>query len=164
MKLIIAVALFSLSSVLLAQTQKEITTKNLDLGNIRSDTKFVLKITPQTPEKVRIYVNYQYRFTSKEIAHVYVGGNGNLGFSTRTAYSELYDSKQKISLDISDSSVFSKNDELHVVLNVSKPSKNSHWININVGLQDAKGNTVSGGRKLLGILGRSYRVVANQCE
>ena len=163
-KQIIAILLFAFSTGAFSQEYKDLTSETIDLGNIRSATKFVLKITPQTPEKVKINFNYQYRFASEEIAQVYVGGNGNLGFSTRTTYSDLYDSKQKVSLDISDSTVFLKNEELQVILDVSKPSKNSHWIKVEVSLQDAKGNTVSGGRKLLGILGRSYKVEANQCE
>jgi hypothetical protein len=163
-KQIIAILLFAFSTSAFTQDYKDLISETIDLGNIRSATKFVLKVTPQTPDKVKIHFNYQYRFTSEEIAQVYVGGNGNLGFSTRTTYSDLYDSKQKVTLDISDSTVFSKNDELQVILNVSKPSKNSHWIKVEVSLQDAKGNTVSGGRKLLGILGRSYKIEAIQCE
>lgn len=158
-----AVILLAFSLGAFAQTHKELTSDHLDLGDIRSTTKFVLKITPQTPEKVKIHFNYQYRFASEEISQVYVGGNGNLGFSTRTTYSDLYDSKQKVSLDLSDSTVFSKNDALLVVLEVSKPSKNSHWIKVDVSLQDAKGNIISGGRKLLGLLGRSYKIEASQC-
>lgn len=163
-KQIMAILLFAFSTGAFTQDHKVLSSETIDLGNVRSATKFVLKITPQTPEKVKINFNYQYRFASEEFDQVYVGGNGNLGFSTRTTYSDLYDSKQKVSLDISNSTVFSKSDDLQIVLDVSKPSKNSHWIKVEVSLQDAKGNTVSGGRKLLGILGRSYKIEAIQCE
>ena len=142
MKLLIAAIFIVLSSSVFSQTHKELTQESLNLGDIRGTQKIVLKITPNTPEKVKILFNYQYRFTSQEIDHVYVGPTGNLGFSTRNTYSEIYDSKQKVAIDIADSTVFSKSEDLFVVLDVSKPHKNTHWVKVDVSLLEDRKSVV----------------------
>jgi hypothetical protein len=65
--------------------------------------------------------------------------------------------------DISESSVRS-GDELDLLVEISKPNQNAHGIKVVVTLKDAKGNIVSGGRKLLGLLGRSYQIQQEACQ
>jgi hypothetical protein len=51
-----------------------------------------------------------------------------------------------------------------VIIEIDRPNKNMHHLNVVVSLKDAKGNIVSGGRKLLGLLGRSYKISEEACD
>ena len=86
-----------------------------------------------------------------------------MGYSTRVSSSDNYDADSKLVFDISESSV-SRGDQLDLLVEISKPNQNAHGIEVVVTLKDAKGNVVSGGRKLLGLLGRSYKVTESICD
>jgi len=157
--LTLLVLLFSLNSF--AQKATVVNAKVVDLGDMRGMNKFVLKINPQSPEQFKIVFNYKYNFESQEIGEVFVGAGGSLGFSTRTSYSETYENKQKILIDLSESSVVKEGEELELVLDINRPNKNMHGLKILVTLKDAKGNRIEGGKKLLGLLGRSYSIISD---
>lgn len=163
MKLLIAllVTLFSLSSF--AQKVHQVNGSVIDLGDMRGKNKFILKIDAGSPEEFKVKFNYKYNFVSQEIGSVFVGPSGDLGFSTRSVSSETYENKSKIAFDIGESSV-TRGDSLEVIIEIDRPNKNMHHLNVVVSLKDAKGNIVSGGRKLLGLLGRSYKISEEACD
>ncbi len=144
----------------------EVNSNVVDLGVVtetygKSIKRVLLKISPQSPKEFKVKFNYKYRFTSKELDSVVLTPGGFGGFSTRTV-SESFEADEIIRFDTSESSV-QVGDDLEVIIEISKPNQNIHGIKVAVKLVDEKGNTVDGGRKLLGLLGRSYKIKAN-CE
>ena len=151
-----------------AQQVIEVNSREIDLGEIRetmglSTKRVLLKVSVSSPEEFKVKFNYKYRFVSHELDNVFVGANGNLGYSTRVSSSDNYDADTKLVFDISESSV-SRGDQLDLLVEISKPNQNAHGIKVVVTLKDAKGNVVSGGRKFLGLLGRSYKVTESICD
>ncbi len=156
--------LFLCSVSAFAQQSIEVSSNVVDLGSVTETygtrPKIVtLKITPNSPKEFKVKFNYKYRFTSKELDSVILTPGGFGGFTTRTT-SESFDADETLRFDISDSSV-QLGDELELVVEISKPNQNIHGIKVAVKLVEDRGNTVDGGRKLLGLLGRSYHVKAN---
>ena len=163
---VVFLLLQSLSSF--AQQVIEVNSREIDLGEIRetlglSTKRVLLKVSASSPEEFKVKFNYKYRFVSHELDNVFVGANGNLGYSTRVSSSDNYDADTKLVFDISESSV-SRGDQLDLLVEISKPNQNAHGIKVVVTLKDAKGNVVSGGRKLLGLLGRSYKIQQEVCQ
>lgn len=153
--------LLSLNSF--AQKVHQVSGDVLDLGDMRGTEKFVLKIDPNTPEEFKVKFNYKYNFVSQELSNVFIGPSGDLGFSTRSVSSETYENKTKLVFDIGESSAV-RGDSLELLVEISRPNKNMHHLDVVVTLRDSKGNVVSGGRKLLGLLGRSYKVSEKLCD
>lgn len=165
MKTLFAILLL-ISANLYAQSI-EVKSKLVDLGEIRetlgdSTRKVVLKINGSTPKEFKVKFNYKYRFTSEKLDHVFVTPSGDLSFSTRPEYSELMDNDGKISIDVEESTE-AQGEEVELILEISKPNKNIHGVKVNLAVVGEK-NTVSGGKTLMGILGRSYKVKALDCE
>ncbi len=168
MKLFFVVFLLLQSLSSFAQQVIEVNSREIDLGEIRetlglSTKRVLLKVSASSPEEFKVKFNYKYRFVSHELDNVFVGANGNLGYSTRVSSSDNYDADTKLVFDISESSV-SRGDQLDLLVEISKPNQNAHGIKVVVTLKDAKGNVVSGGRKFLGLLGRSYKVTESICD
>lgn len=162
-KLLLCALSFVLSFGALAQKVHQVSGDVIDLGEMRGTQKFVLKIDANSPDEFKVKFNYKYNFVSQELSSVFVGPSGELGWSTRSVSSETYENKTKLMFDISESTV-ARGDTLELLVEVSRPNKNMHHLKVVVSLRDAKGNEVSGGRKLLGLLGRSYKVSAQGCS
>jgi hypothetical protein len=144
----------------------EVSSKVVDLGVVtetygKSVKRVLLKISPESPKEFKVKFNYKYRFTSKELDSVIVTPGGFGGFSTRTV-SESFEANEILRFDASESSA-QMGDDLAVIIEISKPNQNIHGIKVAVKLVEEKGNTIDGGRRLLGLLGRSYKIKAN-CE
>ena len=144
----------------------EVKSKEVDLGIVtetygKSIKRVLLKITPDSPKEFKVKFNYKYRFTSKELDSVILTPGGFGGFSTRTV-SESYEANEVLRFDASESSA-QMGDDLEVMIEISKPNQNIHGIKVAVKLVEEKGNTVEGGKRLLGLLSRSYKIKAN-CE
>jgi hypothetical protein len=151
-----------------AQQVIEVKSKMIDLGEVRetmglSFKKIILKLSAESPEEFKVKFNYKYRFVSQELSAIFVGPSGNLTYSTRSVSSETYEADSKLDFDISESSA-AKGEHLELMVEISKPNQNSHGIKVVVNLIDAKGNIISGGRKLLGLLGRSYKIHQEACQ
>ena len=160
--------LMLLTSNVFAQQSIEVISPLIDLGEIHetmglSTKKISLKISASSPEEFKVKFKYKYRFVSHELDNVFVGPNGSLSYSTRASSSETYEADTKLVFDIGESSVH-RGDELDLLVEISKPNQNAHGIKVEVTLKDAKGNIVSGGRKLLGLLGRSYKIQQEACQ
>jgi hypothetical protein len=163
---VVFLLLQSLSSF--AQQVIEVKSKIIDLGVVRetiglSTKKIILKLSSESPEEFKVKFNYKYRFVSQELDALFVGASGNLSFSTHSVSSETYEADSKLVFDISESSAV-KGEDLELMVEISKPNQNSHGIKVVVNLIDAKGNIISGGRKLLGLLGRSYKIQEEACQ
>jgi hypothetical protein len=163
---VVFLLLQSLSSF--AQQVIEVKSEMIDLGEVRetmglSTKKISLKISGSSPEEFRVKFKYKYRFVSHELDNVFVGPNGSLSYSTRASSSETFEADTKLVFDIGESSAH-RGDELDLLVEISKPNQNAHGIKVVVTLKDAKGNVVSGGRKLLGLLGRSYKIHQEACQ
>ena len=168
MKLFFIVFLLLQSLSSFAQQVIEVNSKMIDLGEVRetmglSTKKIILKLSAGSPEEFKVKFNYKYRFVSQELDALFVGASGNLSYSTHSVSSETYEADSKLVFDISESSAI-KGEDLEVMVEISKPNQNSHGIKVVVNLIDAKGNVISGGRKLLGLLGRSYTIKQEACQ
>ncbi len=161
MKALLLTLVMTLSMAALA-APIEVTSGLVELGEVRetlgdSTRKVTLKLGPSTPEKFKVKFSYKYKFTSTEIASAYVGANGQLGILTRPGPSEYYDGKQTLYFDVQESTL-SEGGELLVLIEISKPNKNTHGVKVVSTLVDAKDDVISGHKKLLGLLGRSYTI------
>lgn len=163
LKLLVLSLSLILSMGALAQKVHQVSGEVIDLGDMRGTQKFVLKIDGNSPEEFKVKFNYKYNFVSQELNGVFVAPSGDLGFMTRPVSSETYENKTKLVFDIAESTV-ARGETLELLVEVSRPNKNMHHLKVDVSLRDAKGNVVSGGRKLLGLLGRSYKVSAQECS
>lgn len=163
LKLLICSLTLLLSFGAFAQKVHQVSGEVLDLGDMRGTSKFVLKLDSSTPKEFKVKFNYKYQFVSQELNGVFVGPSGDLAFSTRPVSSETYENKSKLVFDIEESTVMN-GDDLELLIEVSRPNKNMHHLKVVVSLRDAKGNVVSGGRRLLGLLGRSYKISAQGCS
>jgi hypothetical protein len=148
--------------------QVEVSSSLIDLGEVHetlgsSTKKIILKLSPSTPNEFKVKFKYKYRFKSTEIASAYVGANGQLGIITRKVSSELYIGKETLQVDV-ENSTLSEGGELKVLLEISKPNKNTHSVKVVATLIDAKEDVISGRKKLLGLLGRSYQIQKATCS
>lgn len=146
----------------------EVTSGLVELGEVRetlgdSTHRVILKLGPSTPKEFKVKFTYKYKFTSTEIAAAYVGANGQLGVLTRPGPSEYYVGKQTLQFDAEESSL-SEGGELKVVIEISKPNKNTHGVKVVTSLLDAPEDVISGHKKLLGLLGRSYTIKKASCS
>ena len=166
MKPIIAflVLLFSVSSF-----AQKVQTLDVDKNLIKLDDvhetnfggtkRFILKLSSASPDSFKVKFKYHYHFTSKTIDSIVLSPGGISSYNT-TSSTEYFVGHETMRFDITDSSVM-EGEELQLLVEVSKPHKNTHGIKVVVKLVDEKGNTVNGGRKLLGLLGHSYEVKKN---
>lgn len=160
----IALALLSFSSF--AQQVLDVNSGLIDLGDVRETNyggtkKVVLRLSANTPDKFKVKFVYQYHFTSKEIDSILItpGGIGDISMRTR---SEYFEGKEVVKFDVSESNLKS-GEELEVLVEISKPNKNTHGVRVVSKLKADKGNQISGGKSLLGLLGHKFSIKAG-CE
>ncbi len=133
----------------------------VDLGVVtetlgRSVKKVILEIDQETSQEFKVKFNYRYQFVSHELESITLTQNGFGGYSTRRRV-EDYTGKQVLRFDISESTAI-KGEKLLVLLEISKPNQNIHGIKVDVKLLNNESNVLDGGKKLLGLLGRSYTI------
>ncbi len=133
----------------------------VDLGVVtetlgRSVKKVILEVDEETSQEFKVKFNYRYQFVSHELESVTLTQNGIGGYSTRRRV-EDYTGKQILRFDVSESTVV-KGEKLLVLLEISKPNQNIHGIKVDVKLLNNESNVLDGGKKLLGLLGRSYTI------
>jgi hypothetical protein len=165
-KAIIAV-LFMLFSV--SSFAQKVQTLDVDKNLIKLDDvhetnfdgtkRFFLKLSAASPESFKVKFKYHYHFTSKTLDSIVLSPGGISSYNT-TSSTEYFEGHETMRFNIAESSVL-EGEELQLLVEVSKPHKNTHGIKVVVKLVDEKGNTVNGGRKLLGLLGHSYEVKKN---
>ncbi len=148
-------------SFVLAQSLVPVKENVIDLGVIhetlgRSVKKVILELDEETSQEFKVKFNYRYQFVSHELESVTLTPNGIGGYSTRRRV-EDYTGKQVLRFDISESTVV-KGEKLFVLLEISKPNQNIHGIKVDVKLLNNESNVLDGGKKLLGLLGRSYTI------
>ena len=142
----------------------DVSSKVIDIGQVtetlgNSTKRLVLRLSPASPEEFKVKFSYKYKFVSRELDSVIIGPGGIGGYTTRTNV-EYYEGNETIRFDIAESTV-PQGELLELVVDISKPNKNIHGIKVVVSLSEGKGNSVEGGKKLLGLLGRSYEVKAD---
>ena len=133
----------------------------VDLGVVtetlgRSVKKVILELDEETGQEFKVKFNYRYQFVSHELESVTLTPNGIGGYSTRRRV-EDYTGKQVLRFDISESTVL-KGERLRVLLEISKPNQNIHGIKVDVKLLNNESNVLDGGKKLFGLIGRSYTI------
>ncbi len=160
-------ALFSLIFISFASYAKDVidvSSKVIDIGQVtetlgNSTKRIVLRLNPASPEEFKVKFSYKYKFVSRELDSVIIGPGGIGGYTTRTNV-EYFDGNETIRFDIAESTV-PQGETLELVVEISKPNKNTHGIKVVVSLAEGKGNSVEGGKRLLGLLGRSYEIKAD---
>ena len=161
MKFTIFLTILLFHSFVLAQSLAPVKENVIDLGVIhetlgRSVKKVILELDEETSQEFKVKFNYRYQFVSHELESVTLTPNGIGGYSTRRRV-EDYTGKQILRFDISESTVV-KGEKLIVLLEISKPNQNIHGIKVDVKLLNNESNVLDGGKKLLGLLGRSYTI------
>ncbi len=154
------IALLSFTQIALAQQVVQVSGKAYDLGTIsetlgRSAKSVVLKLDTTTPESFKISFNYKYRFISQEISGAYVV-NGQLGLMTRDVGSETYTGKEVLRFE-TDKSSLQDGELLEVHLEISKGNPNTHGVKVTATLVGK--DKLTGHKRLLGLLGRSYKIL-----
>lgn len=146
--------------------QETITVKGakIDLGTVTetlgsSVKKIILELDDSTAHEFKVKFNYKYQFVSHELETVTITSSGIGGYSTRRIVQD-YIGKQVLRFDISESSVI-RGEKILVLLEISKPNKNIHGIKIETKLLRNSADFIEGGKKLLGLLGRSYTIKEN---
>ena len=152
-------------SPIYAQTVLDVQDRVLEVKEIRetfgsSTKKIVLKLSPHSPKKFKLNVEYLYRFKSEKLSGAYVGANGGLVLTTQPELSEIYTGKNTLAFDISDSTVMN-GDEVELLVEISKPNKDIHGIKVDVSVVNSSTNTLESGKRLLGLLSRNYDLVSN---
>lgn len=159
--LALLITLFSLSSFaqkieVIGVTEETIKLEDVQETNHGGTKRFILKLNAASPDYFKVKFKYHYHFTSKTIDSIVLGPGGISSYNT-SSNTEYFDGKSSLSFDIGESSI-KDGDELQLQVEISKPNKNTHGIKVVVKLVDEKGNEINGGKKLLGLLGRSYDV------
>jgi hypothetical protein len=159
--LALLIVLFSLSSFAQKIETHAVSEETIKLDDVSETNhggtkRFILKLTAASPENFKVKFKYRYHFTSRSIDSIVLAPGGISSYNT-TSSTEYFDGKETLKFEIGESSV-KDGDELLLQVEISKPNKNTHGIKVVVKLLDEKGNTVDGGKKLLGLLGRSYEV------
>lgn len=155
------IALFSLSSFAQKLETIGVVDETIKLSEVHETNhggtkRFILKLSPSSPENFKVKFKYHYHFTSRQIDSIVLSSGGISSYNTKSS-TEYYEGSETLRFDIGESSV-KEGEELELLVEISKPNKNSHGIKVTVKLVDEKENTVNGGKKLLGLLGRSYEV------
>lgn len=159
---------FGLVFTFSALAQIEVREAVIDLGEVHETLgsgtrKVTLKLDGSTPKEFKVKFTYKYRFTSTEIATAYVGANGQLGIITRPGPSEQFVGKETLRFDVEKSSL-EDGRELSVLIEISKPNKNTHGVKVKASLVNAADDVISGHKRLLGLLGRSYTIERASCS
>ena len=163
---ILVFSLLMISSLAHAQEIIEVSSKKVSLEKVyetlgKGPRKVILKLSSMTPKEFVVKFDYKYRFRSQELDSVIITPGGIGGYTTRTT-TEDFEGHESLKFDLSESTV-ELGDELAIMVVISKPNQNTHSIKVEASLIDPKGNTIRGGRVLLGLLGRSYKISAG-CE
>lgn len=164
--LALLLVLFSLSSFAQKIEEIGVSEEVIKLDDVQETNhggtrRIILKLNSASPDYFKVKFKYHYHFTSKTIDSIVLGPGGISSYNTSSS-TEYYDGKTSLSFDIGESSV-RDGDELKIQIEISKPNKNTHGLKVVVKLLDEKGNEINGGKKLLGLLGRSYDV-KKKCE
>jgi len=149
---------------LFAQETLFVQGKQIDLGIVHetlgnSVKKVLLEINQDTDHEFKVKFDYKYRFVSHELETVTITPSGFGGYTTRQIIQD-YTGKQTLRFDIGESSVV-RGEKILVLLEISKPNKNIHGIKVEAKLLNNETNSIEGGKKLLGLLGRSYTIKEN---
>ena len=158
---VILMIVFSISSF--AQKVINVDSEIITLDDVyethgKSAKRVVLKLSRNTPASFKVKFKYHYHFTYKEIGSITVGPNGS-GSINMTTSTDFFEEKETLKFDIGESSI-QNGDDLDLVIEISKPSQNTHSLKVVTSLKEAKGNQISGGKVLLGLLGRKYSIKA----
>jgi len=136
----------------------------IDLGTVtetlgNSVKKVILELDDSTGREFKVKFNYRYQFISHELDSVTITPSGFGGYSTRRIVQD-YTGKQVLRFDIGESSIV-RGEKILVLIEISKPNKNIHGIKVETKLLGNSSNSIEGGKKLLGLLGRSYTIKEN---
>jgi hypothetical protein len=151
-------------SFVMAQSLVPVREKVIDLGVIhetlgRGIKKVLLDLDESTPPEFKIKFKYKYQFVSHELDSVTITPGGIGGYSTRRIVQD-YTGKQVLRFDIGESSIV-RGEKILVLIEISKPNKNIHGIKVETKLLRNSSDSIEGGKKLLGLLGRSYTIKEN---
>ncbi len=135
--------------------KKKIVLEDVHETNGGGTKRFILKMGPSTPDDFKVSFKYHYHWTSKNIDNIVLtpNGVGSVNFGSSTEY---FEGTETLRFHVGESSV----QDLEILVEVSKPRKNTHGIKVVTSLKEAKGNSIEGGKVFLGLLGRSYEVKA----
>lgn len=137
----------------------------IDLGTVtetlgNSVKKVILELDDSTANEFKVTFKYRYQFVSHELDSVTITPSGIGGYSTRRIVQD-YTGKQVLRFDIGESSIV-RGEKILVLIEISKPNKNIHGIKVETKLLRNSSDSIEGGKKLLGLLGRSY-IIREHC-
>ena len=146
---------------LFAQETMTVKGSKIDLGTVtetlgNSVKKVILELDDSTAHEFKVAFKYRYQFVSHELDSVTITRGGIGGYSTRRIVQD-YTGKQVLRFDIGESSII-RGEKILVLLEISKPNKNIHGIKVETKLIRNSSDSIDGGKKLLGLLGRSYTI------